>query len=432
MESDFFSNSEFGSESSESSSKSLSYGFIDENICGEGASCIVYHMRCDGLHVAVKRLRPEFRTHPAYLASYKKEYLIGRQLKHYALPVFRDFAEDTEDVYIVMDYIDGISIEDFILTDEGKEYFRSEKNVRRFFSELLSVIAYLHRSGVIHCDLKPANILLRHSDRGVMMIDLDKSYSDTLDRTHGGTPAASDPMIDGNKPTAQKDYAAIGRLLEILEESIPNFPKSKFRRFQRLCCKGDSTSEMLIDAIKTSSRFNFWLAGIGVVCLVVFAVLWSVHDRSEVSSSQTDSSGSVKDSVIVVKNIQDVSTPVKSIPVENESNKVKYLDVTIKDFDMRMSDFSHTVDKSMQSLCSGVISDKEIQELMNSVVDEYTSKYGELLSHYKDSNPDKSSLDVEMALAQVSEQSRASRLLKQFTQAVVDTLKNRHPERYDD
>ncbi len=69
---------------------------------------------------------------------------------------------------------------------------------------------------------------------------------------------------------------------------------------------------------------------------------------------------------------------------------------------------------------------------MNSVVDKYTSEYGELLSHYKESNPDKSSLDVELELAQVSEHSKASRLLKQFTQAAVDTLRNRNPEQYND
>lgn len=39
-------------------------GFSDENICGEGASGIVYSIRLNGLRVAIKRLRKEFRTNP--------------------------------------------------------------------------------------------------------------------------------------------------------------------------------------------------------------------------------------------------------------------------------------------------------------------------------------------------------------------------------
>ncbi len=340
--------SSFGSDFSERSDSAVINGFTEENVCGEGASCVVYKMRLGGLQVAVKRLRPEYRTNPAFISSYRKEYQIGQRLKHDALPVYRDFIESGEEVYMVMDYIDGVSLQDFLLTDEGKQYFRSDKNVRRFFSELLGVIAYLHRSGVIHCDLKPANVLLRHSDRGVMLIDLDKSYSDTLDCTHGGTPTVSSPMVEGNKPTAQKDYAAISRLLEILEGSVPNFPKSKFRRFQRLCRKGDVSSEMLIEAIKTPSRFRFWLIGISFACLAVSAILWGVQDKSNVSESQTDSKGSVKDTVIVVKKIEESSVPVTSIPLENESNKARFLDVTLKDFDMRMADFYQLAEASMQ------------------------------------------------------------------------------------
>ncbi len=159
--------SDFGSGFSENNLDSVTVGFTDQNICGEGASCIVYRMRLSGLLVAVKRLREEYRTDPSYIASYRKEFQIGQRLKHDALPVYRDFHEDIKNVYIVMDYVDGISIEEFIKTAEGVKYFSSAENVRRFLKELLNVMGYLHRCGVIHCDLKPANIMLRHIDRGV-------------------------------------------------------------------------------------------------------------------------------------------------------------------------------------------------------------------------------------------------------------------------
>ncbi len=134
--------------------------FTDKNICGESTSCIVYHTRWQGLRVAVKRLKAEYRTDPRYVESYRKEYQLGRQLKHDALPVYREMHEDANEVYIVMDFIDGVSLKGFLASDDGPEYFSSLDNLKRFLTQLLGVVAYLHRSGIIHCDIKPANIML--------------------------------------------------------------------------------------------------------------------------------------------------------------------------------------------------------------------------------------------------------------------------------
>lgn len=86
--------------------------FSADNICGEGGACIVYGMNLDGLRVAVKRLREDLRTLPGYAASYRKEFQIGQRLKHYALPTYRQLHDEIEDVYIVMDYVDGVSLRD--------------------------------------------------------------------------------------------------------------------------------------------------------------------------------------------------------------------------------------------------------------------------------------------------------------------------------
>lgn len=192
--------------------------FTAENICGKSASCIVYQMRRQGLRVAVKRLKAEYCTEPTHVNSYRKEYQLGEQLKHDALPVYRDMHEDVNEVYIVMDFVDGISLSDFLETEAGKEYLRNAENVKRFLTQLLDVVTYLHRSGVIHCDIKPANTMLRHSDRGVMLLDMDKCYSDSLDRTHGGTAFICDPLDNGDKPTVAKDFSAIGNLIDYIAQ----------------------------------------------------------------------------------------------------------------------------------------------------------------------------------------------------------------------
>ena len=422
----------FGSDFSERSDNAVLNGFSNENICGEGASCIVYKMRLGGLLLAVKRLRPELCGNPVFAASYRKEFHIGQRLKHDALPVYRELHEDSDEIYIVMDYVAGVSVQDFILTDEGKAYFSSEDNARRFFSELIGVLGYLHRSGVIHCDIKPANIMLRHSDRGVMLLDLDKSYSGTLDRTHGGTPDISDPLSSGDTPKAHKDYVAVGRLLEIIEGSVPTFPERKFRRFHKLCSQESIRPEILIEAIKKPSRSWYRLVGIVVVCLVCLVSVWRWLDASSEIDSQIEPEEAIRDTVVVIHHVDDTPVPAGNISYKRESGKPATAVVTVDDFDTMMSDVAQKAGESIKLLQSGNITDRAIQEHTNKAIDIYTSTYGELLSYYKELNPDRPSLEVELALAKASEQSNVSRLLQQFTQAAVDTLRKRNPELYDD
>lgn len=225
--------------------------YAAENICGVGASCSVYSGYVKGLKVAIKRLKEEYLTNPLYVEAFRKEFQIGRRLKHESLPVYRAFRADLDEVYIVMDFIDGCSVMDFMETAEGRDWFSKRENVGRFLRQLLGGIGYLHRSGVIHCDLKPANIMLRHSDRRVVLIDLDKSYSDTFDRTHGGTPGSSDPLRCGLKPTVNKDFTAIGNLIGWLGSRADDFPIRWFKEFCNECGKPDATYERL-SALLTS------------------------------------------------------------------------------------------------------------------------------------------------------------------------------------
>lgn len=411
--------SDFSSDSTDKTQNSIVSGFTESNICGESASCIVYRMRIDGLRVAVKRLKPEFRTNPIYVAAFRKEYMIGRQLKHDSLPVYRDFRADLEEVYIVMEYVDGVSLDKFVLSELGKEYFISEDNVQRFLMELVGVVAYLHRSDVIHCDLKPANIILRNSNRGVMLIDLDKAYSDTLDLSHGGTKNISEPLSFGEKPTVWKDYLAIGRIINCISGNVPRFPLSKFRKFRDFCFEDGINVDRLQKKIKPSSGIRWWLIAIISVLLLVGLIIAILNRSSE--NVALESSESAKDTVIVqlpitAENQHEVSDNKSSIP--------------IIDLDNRMTAFIQKIDSVTSLLEVGKLSDSEIRSLTLGLTEEYASEYGKILAGYKKGNPALSGLDIELALAKSSEHSRALGLLNRFTQAAADTLRMHKPEIY--
>lgn len=401
--------------------RTVKSGFRDENICGTGATCTVYAMRLGGLRVAVKRLKDEYTSDPRYIAAYRKEFQIGRRLKHDALPVYRDFRADFNEVFIVMDFIDGVSLSDFLRTAEGKQHFSNPDNIRRFLSQMTGVLTYLHRSGVIHCDIKPANIILRHSDRAAMLIDLDKSYCDTLDTTQGGTINISDPLTVGDRPTTHKDFAALGKVLELIAGNVPQFPWRQFKKFRRECFSKNVTAENLIEALDKRSKAPLWIGlSLFTVALAVigYFVLRFYNEPENLRVINQDVV--TPDTVPAVKPAQ---VP-EAVASQTPSAKPK---VIIRDFDNQMASFIREVEDANKTLLLGNASDSRLRDLMFAIQESYLSKYHDLMTDYKLKNPNMAGIDVELELARKSEKSKASQLMQQFTQAVADTLSARHP-----
>lgn len=407
----------FSSDFVRPSSGSAVAQFTPDNICGEGATCVVYQMRLEGLRVAVKRLKAEQRGNPTYVAAYRKEYTIGRNLKHDSLPVYRELHADEDEVYIVMDYVDGISLEDFIQTDEGREYFSSVANVRRFLSELVNAVGYLHHSGVIHCDIKPANIMLRHSDRGVMLIDLDKSYSDILDLTHGGTPTISDPLDAGQKPTAQKDIAAIGRLMDVISDHAIDFPAKKFKPFRKACQTDGVNADNLNQILNTPSRSKWLLIAIGIGIILAIIISLIMGNKRTIESVVPYENTIVPKDTVVAKD-----TVIQIVKEPEQLKKQPHETKMVIDFDNHMSSFIPVAEDALRQLSDGSLDNREINDLVHGLVENYYNVYGNVVDESKAKYSRMSGTDVELAVGRASEKSRASKLLQQFTKAAADTM----------
>ncbi|MDE7411452.1 MAG: protein kinase [Paramuribaculum sp.] len=410
--------------------RTVKSGFRDENICGAGATCTVYAMRLGGIRVAVKRLKNEYISDPIYVAAYRKESQIGKRLKHDALPVYWDFRGDFNEVFIVMDFIDGVSLSDFMESAEGKQYFSNPAHVRRFLSQMVSALTYLHRSGVIHCDVKPTNIMLRHSDRAAMLIDLDKAYCDTLDTTQGGTRNISDPLTVGERPTIHKDYAALGKVIELIAHNVPQFPWGQFKRFRRECFSKNVTDESLIEALGKRSKTPLWI-GLSLATIALTAIGFFIfRPTSDIESEDLhviNQAVETSDSVPTVNPVKEQDVVPEVIVVQTPAAKPKDI---IGDFDSQMADFIREVEDAYEVLLSGNVPDSQISDLMHAIMNSHSSKYRDLLTSHKSKNPDMSGIDVELELARKAEKSKANRLFEQFMQAVADTLTARHPE-YD-
>ncbi len=445
--------SEFGSDFTEEIQDSDSYGFTEENICGESASCIVYQVRWQGIRVAVKRLRPELLANPANVASYRKEFNIGIKLKHDGLPTYRELKDSPNEMYIVMEYIDGITLDQFLKTEEGQQYFSSPENVRAFFSSLLEIIGYLHRNGVIHCDIKPANIILRNSDRRPMLIDLDKAYSDAFDRTHGGTQGMSQPLSTGSTPTAHKDFEALATLSDFVSKNAAKFPLRSFAGFIRECNNPEATDLRLLEALQPKKPFiQRWgaaiIAAIAIISGTAFYLFWPRPQEDPIASAEekktaldstqhTDETNATlaegtENSAEINTPEQDPSaaTPTFDLPAKPGENVSTQIDIAA-DFDKRMEPFTHKMQKYTSILTSGKATTEEINQMSHDALVSYSEISREILAAYKQQHPDMAETDIYTAMMKKFEHNQGYQLYLKFCPAVGDTLKSRYIATYE-
>ena len=121
----------------------------------------------------------------------KREYELSIGLSHPGLAYVFTYEElSPVGPCLVQEFVDGETLAQWLTHKPGT------KERRRVFSELLSVVGYLHQKGIIHNDLKPDNILITRSSSTVKLIDLGFSDNDSHTRKAlGGTPGYASPEL---------------------------------------------------------------------------------------------------------------------------------------------------------------------------------------------------------------------------------------------
>ena len=134
---------------------------------GGGVVYKAYHLRLEK-YVAIKLIKDSVKG----AINERAEADILKRLKHEGLPQVYDFINDGEDVYTVMEYIDGGSLFDEIVKQKKIPY----KQVLQWSKELCSAAAYLHtrKPPIIHSDIKPRNIMIT-SEGKLCLIDFNIS-----------------------------------------------------------------------------------------------------------------------------------------------------------------------------------------------------------------------------------------------------------------
>ncbi len=144
------------------------YQIIDE--IGKGGVGVIYrayHLNLQK-YVVVKKIK----DHYAGVLEARGEADILKSLHHSCLPQVYDFLQVHHEIYTVMDYIDGHDLKYYI--DWGYRF--EEATLWYWLKQLCEVLEYLHNHGILHLDIKPANIMLTE-EGNIYLIDFNISLA---------------------------------------------------------------------------------------------------------------------------------------------------------------------------------------------------------------------------------------------------------------
>lgn len=168
---------------------------------GMGEVYLAHQRSAFGRPVAIKIIRSDLVHDMTARARFLREAEVSAHLKHeHILPLF-EFGEDQGRLFLVTPYIDGGT-----LANRLKSGSLSLYEVRQLFVPLVQAVAYIHRRGVVHRDLKPTNILLDKQDGQIYVRLIDFGIAMVQGRT------ASPPLTTAGNEVGTIAYMAPERL----------------------------------------------------------------------------------------------------------------------------------------------------------------------------------------------------------------------------
>jgi len=193
---------------------------------GEGGMAIVYQASDLMLErtIAVKILRKDFSKSKAFQERFKEEARAAANLTHPNIVTVHDFGFDNDRLFIVMEHVPGTDLKQII----KKSGALPADHASRLFIQACAGIGYAHRAGLVHCDIKPHNMLvtpdhrLKVTDFGIARA-LASVKHDEQSQAIWGSPAYFSPeQAAGRAPSPASDVYSLGIVLfEMLTGELP-------------------------------------------------------------------------------------------------------------------------------------------------------------------------------------------------------------------
>src|SRR5436309_2900539 len=117
-------------------------------------------------YVAIKQLHADMQSDPDFASRFEREAQFIASLHHPNIVQIHDFQlvltpdSNTTTAYMVMDYIEGPTLADYMRNTSRKGQFPDAADIVYIFTAVSLALDYAHEKGMVHRDIKPANIML--------------------------------------------------------------------------------------------------------------------------------------------------------------------------------------------------------------------------------------------------------------------------------
>lgn len=190
--------------------------------CGGMAEVFLAHDELLDRNVAVKMLRDQFLADKELLEQFRREAKSAARLVHPYIINIYDVISDETGQYIVMEYVDGVTLKEYM-----KEHRLPLNLVLEIAVRLTDALQHAHRHNIIHCDIKPQNILLdknmtpKIADFGIAKMVSNQTMVYTKEVV-GSVHYISPEQASGGKITACSDVYSLGVVIfEMLTGQVP-------------------------------------------------------------------------------------------------------------------------------------------------------------------------------------------------------------------
>ena len=183
------------------------YRLINE--IGRGAMGTVFLAEDISLRrrVAIKFLLPELDASADCAIRFKQEAVGMASVRHNNVAQIYSYAEHGGNLYFVMEYLDGETLESLVDTYNRRGFFIPLSDAMDILVQAAQGLSAVHRAGVVHRDIKPANIMLTDDGRRTVIMDFGLVRNVEIEhemRSLVGTPAYMAPEIIEGRPGSDR------------------------------------------------------------------------------------------------------------------------------------------------------------------------------------------------------------------------------------
>lgn len=191
-----------------------------EELLGRGGMAVVYRARDRMLErdVALKVLKEDYTKDPAFRERFRQEAKAAANLAHPNIVTVYDFGFDQANLYIVMEYVPGDDLNSFV-QERGRLTLEEGLDLG---IKACKGIGYAHRAGLVHCDVKPHNLLvtpdmqLKVTDFGIARALASINPDEEADVVWGSPQFFSPEQAAGEAPSPASDVYSLGVVLYLM------------------------------------------------------------------------------------------------------------------------------------------------------------------------------------------------------------------------